>query len=173
MKTNLKQQGMQQVNSFYWDAVRNIVSHSVSRVLVGNFEFWKEDVVQDIIVKIIMKPTLFDESKGSFNSWLSVVARNAALDFIRVNKNYFSVIDLVSPFLMEEEDIDKEALFILLEEAIFRLGKKEKQLISLKFYEQKSGREIASVMNIPEKQVPIYIQRAKQKVVQIAQQLAA
>ena len=64
-------------------------------------------------------------------------------------------------------------MFILLEEAIFRLGKKEKQLISLKFYEQKSGREIASLMDIPEKHVPMYIQRAKQKVVQIAQQLAA
>ena len=54
-----------------------------------------------------------------------------------------------------------------METALEQLGGKSKELLTYQFLEGKSGREIATLVNMPEAQVPMYVRRAKLKLRQL------
>jgi RNA polymerase sigma-70 factor, ECF subfamily len=48
-----------------------------------------EDLLQETFVKIWKKIAMYDEAKGSLYTWMLNIARNTAIDFIRLRRNKF------------------------------------------------------------------------------------
>ena len=50
---------------------------------------------------------------------------------------------------------------------MMRLNEQDAQLLTLKYYEGKSSREITAITGIPENQVPVCMQRARKRLQQL------
>jgi RNA polymerase sigma-70 factor (ECF subfamily) len=42
-----------------------------------------EDILQEVFIQLWRKPGIFDSSRGNLAAWLSVIARNRAIDYLR------------------------------------------------------------------------------------------
>jgi RNA polymerase sigma-70 factor (ECF subfamily) len=54
-----------------------------------------EDVLQDVFIQLWRNPGLFDSSRGNLGAWLSVIARNRAIDAIRKRRPESEIADIV------------------------------------------------------------------------------
>ena len=61
----------------------------------------------------------------------------------------------------------REELFVSMENAMMRLNEQDAKLLTLKYYEGKSSREITAITGIPENQVPVFMQRARKRLQQL------
>jgi len=54
-----------------------------------------EDVLQEVFLQLWRKPTAFDSARGSLGSWLAVITRNRAIDFLRKRRPETDIEDVV------------------------------------------------------------------------------
>ena len=54
-----------------------------------------EDVLQDVFIQLWRNPGLFDSSRGNLGAWLSVIARNRAIDRLRKRRPESELDDVV------------------------------------------------------------------------------
>jgi RNA polymerase sigma-70 factor (ECF subfamily) len=54
-----------------------------------------EDVLQDVFMQLWRNPASFDSSRGSLGAWLTVIARNRAIDALRRRKPESDIEDVV------------------------------------------------------------------------------
>jgi RNA polymerase sigma-70 factor, ECF subfamily len=54
-----------------------------------------EDVLQDVFIQLWRNPGLFDSSRGNLAAWLSVIARNRAIDALRKRRPESEIDDIV------------------------------------------------------------------------------
>jgi RNA polymerase sigma-70 factor (ECF subfamily) len=54
-----------------------------------------EDILQEVFMQIWRNPGLFDSSRGNLAAWLSVIARNRAIDNLRKRKPETDIDDVV------------------------------------------------------------------------------
>ncbi|HJC22877.1 MAG TPA: sigma-70 family RNA polymerase sigma factor [Candidatus Eisenbergiella merdavium] len=103
-----------------------------------------------INLKRLEKPEFFD-------TWMSRIIINCACDFLKKQNRYdFHEPDDSLPARQEELSVDDR---LDLYQALDELAPDEKSLIILKYFEDKSFREIASILNIPESTVKTRLYR--------------
>lgn len=128
-----------------------------------------EDIVQNIFIKAYVHINSFDREQ-KFSSWLYGVAHNECVDYWRKNKKHRLVISLeanerLSSVLASEEDLaeciakrnDKEALI----RALGELPLKYREILILRFSEDKSYEDIAHILKKPVSTVGTLVRRAK------------
>jgi len=54
-----------------------------------------EDVLQDVFIQLWRNPGLFDSGRGNLGTWLSVIARNRAIDVLRKRRPESELDDVV------------------------------------------------------------------------------
>jgi RNA polymerase sigma-70 factor (ECF subfamily) len=54
-----------------------------------------EDILQDVFMQLWRNPGVFDSSRGNLAGWLSVIARNRAIDKLRKRKPETDIEDVV------------------------------------------------------------------------------
>lgn len=54
-----------------------------------------EDILQEVFLQLWRNPTIFDAGRGSLGAWLSVIARNRAIDLLRKRQVETDVEDVV------------------------------------------------------------------------------
>ena len=131
------------------------------------YQDWVDDVVQDILFKIIKHPEKYNPSIGSYESWLSIVTRNCCYDLMKKKDNkYANKVQLEEVYVGPEiasqwiEDIQVESM---LKHALTKLDGRDQKIIELKYFFHYSGKQIATKMSIPSDQVSVYLMRAKQR----------
>lgn len=152
-KKLLVQQDEEAFNKFYLDTVDIFF-----RYLKANY-FIDEDDMQDIIADFYIKcrnwfPS-FDIDQN-FSGWVWSIFKNTLKDFWKKKwESAFSEIDPENevPFedsLEDEEDyteiLDNEYTFAQIQKAMVELDEINKEIISLKFIEDKSYEEIAQIL---------------------------
>ena len=152
-KKLLVQQDEEAFNKFYLDTVDIFF-----RYLKANY-FIDEDDMQDIIADFYIKcrnwfPS-FDIDQN-FSGWVWSIFKNTLKDFWKKKwESAFSEIDPENevPFedsLEDEEDyteiLDNEYTFVQIQKAMVELDEINKEIISLKFIEDKSYEEIAQIL---------------------------
>ncbi len=126
----------------------------------------REEVLQDCILKIWQEIGRFDEEKGSWTSWLTAIARNAALSRARAEKRREA--DALSEEegdpgpTPEEEALRKERQQALLA-ALKTLKKSERILFYRKYYYNQSTAQIAAELGMGERAVEGKLYRIRQK----------
>ncbi|MDD3284752.1 MAG: RNA polymerase sigma factor [Patescibacteria group bacterium] len=130
---------------------------------VYNFVYNKteaEDITQDIFVKMWKNIKKFNQDKN-FKSWLFVIAKNTAIDFLRKKKSFvFSEFDneegdnilletIKDEDLIPDEILEKKDLKELLNNAISKLSLSYRTVIILHHVEEMTFREISEILKEP------------------------
>lgn len=128
-----------------------------------------EDLLQNSFVKIYKYLKSFDNS-FSFSSWIYRIVHNETYDFFRTKKrrpeitvdedsqNIFLDLESNDDF---EKDFDTALDTTILSQALERLDKKYRDVLFLRYSEDKDYRQISDILQIPEGSVATLIHRGK------------
>jgi RNA polymerase sigma factor (sigma-70 family) len=147
----------------------------VRRSLPSRYMHLAEDLAQDAIVKAIEKIDKYDPSKGNFKSWLYRVTQNLCFDTIR-SMNKMEMVPISSNVMHEtfsnlSKDVNYDGLKKI-RKAMKFLSDRDRMLITYRFMFNLSGREMAQLTGIPENQINIYFQRAKNRLIELCKEAA-
>jgi RNA polymerase sigma-70 factor (ECF subfamily) len=110
-----------------------------------------EDITQDFFVKLYkMAPTM--DLKDSHKTFLSVIARNMAIDFIRKDSRNISVDDFVEEGIepVEKETVEETVVGdMTVTEALATLSENERQVVSMKVLSDMTFKEISETLGVP------------------------
>lgn len=135
-----------------------------------------EDLLQNVFIKVYKHSQDFDSSR-KFSSWVYRIAHNEAVNFLkrRAKKIFISWEDIVlskdkleaerggesasDPWLVKE--IKKEV-----RDAIEKLPPRYKDILVMRYFQEKSYREISKILKKPVNTVGTLINRAKRKLLE-------
>jgi RNA polymerase sigma-70 factor (ECF subfamily) len=125
-----------------------------------------EDAVQEAFIKTYRDIQSFD-IKRKFSSWIYRIVHNESINQVRKNSKNVDmdeVGEIASSIDIANETatkIDNQKLSTQLLEAISKLPLKYREVVMLRFYEDKSYDEISDILRLPGNTVGTYISRAK------------
>ena len=125
-----------------------------------------EDLTSQTFLKALEKFDRFDESKGTFKSWIYQIARNVLVDHYRANK---PTRDLETAFDLAGEDDIEEAMKSSenqerVQKALTCLNEKQRELVILRVWDELSFKEIADFLGKTEASIKMTFYRALQDV---------
>ena len=148
-----------------WMLHQSFIKKTARKFLGEKYLDWLDDITQDAIIKAILNQDKYDNQVASLSAWLYTLTKNLCLDFMAKKKNdpycHMDISVAYSLSVNESNDIEKFELESQINTALSRLGSREKSLLTMKYYENQSGRDIAYALNLPEKNIPCYTMRAK------------
>jgi RNA polymerase sigma-70 factor (ECF subfamily) len=114
-----------------------------------------QDITSNVFCKALVNLSKYEDKGLSFSSWLYRIALNACYDFFREQKKKRTVV--LEDFMTEElvDEFDSEAEYMIkglkrLPSALNKLKPLDLELIELRFFEEKSFREIGEILSITE-----------------------
>jgi len=128
-----------------------------------------EDVLQDTFINVYLNLNGFDQSL-KFSSWIYRIAHNQTMDFFRRSKTKPQPAMTDAEVLMLEEvsdrrdlagDTDRRLTAGVLRAALEGLDDKYREVLTLKYLEEKSYEEISDILRKPMGTVATLINRAK------------
>ncbi len=143
-----EQQGLALLQQHYGAMVRYIVRGILPDARDA------EECVSDVFLRVWERFSAFDETRGSFNAWLTAIARNAAVDYRRrrgEDEHEWDGQAGASP--SPEDELLRREQARLLHEAIARLSPAEQQLFYRKYYYLQSNAQMAAELGLSERAV--------------------
>lgn len=153
------EQAMQKIICRYSRLLWSIVGAVLSQV--GTTENM-EECVADVFIDLWEHPQKYDESRGGLKAWLSVIARNKAIDRYR-QKTKIQTIPLEETVLaqmgVEPEMENREEL----QEALAELTEEEREILLRRYVYQQKPKEMAVALGLSVKQIENRLYRIKAK----------
>ena len=153
------EQAMQKIICRYSRLLWSIVGAVLSQV--GTTEDM-EECVADVFIDLWEHPQKYDESRGGLKAWLSVIARNKAIDRYR-QKTKIQTIPLEETVLaqmgVEPEMENREGL----QEALAELTEEEREILLRRYVYQQKPKEMAVALGVSVKQIEKRLYRIKAK----------
>lgn len=126
-----------------------------------------DDALQETFIKAYININSFNV-KRNFSSWIYRIAHNEAISFYRKSVKTLS-LDALGDKVVSESDnestiqkkLETKEQKKLLEKALLVLPLKYREVVVLRFYENKSYEDIAEILRIPTNTVGTYLNRAK------------
>ena len=123
------------------------------------------DLAQDTFIKAWTRLRTL-RKHASFPSWICSVARRIALDHLRRMKTRKEV-SMPEESFIESPDEHRPELsaegIALLEQAVYKLSERDRQLITLAYWKEMDTADVGRVMGIPEPNVRVYLHRARKR----------
>lgn len=132
----------------------------------------QEECLQDVAMRVWDKIHQYDETKGSFSSWLTALTRNTALNRAKVFCRSNALQEVSSEITTEEmpsteagpeEQILRQEQARVIRQAVVGLGSRDQQLFYRKYYYMQSTAQIAAEMGMTERSVEGRLYRMKKK----------
>jgi len=121
--------------------------------MLGQDSSKAQDFVQDLFIKLIEKPHLFDANR-KFSTWVYKIASNMCKnEYRRQNISFFSIEEyeqLPSEAVAIPLQVDQKIFSKHLKEAIERLKPAHKLCFVLRYQEELSIKEISHIVECPE-----------------------
>lgn len=125
-----------------------------------------DDILSDVYLKLCRTSQMYDEDKASVKTYLSYIARNAAIDFCRKSKAADENID-EHVELRTDEDMDEYILQAeraeLVNEALKQLDKKERDIFIMFYYFENTIDEISMNTEIKPSTLKSVLHRGRKK----------
>ncbi len=130
-----------------------------------------EDLVQEVFIKAYLNLNDFDTSLR-FSSWIYRIAHHQTISAyrkrqVRPEGNRIDVEENVLHQIASDEDIarnlDREIQAQVIREAIERLDEPTREILVLRYFEEKDYAEIADILQEPAGTVATHLYRAKKK----------
>ncbi|HOI59873.1 MAG TPA: sigma-70 family RNA polymerase sigma factor [Candidatus Pacearchaeota archaeon] len=134
----------------------------------------KEDILQDVFVKVYVNLNSFN-SDLKFSSWIYRITRNEVINNFRKFKRRPQIarIDPEDDFMSRirsgldlEHEINNKVDLDNIKQILNEINDKYKEVLVLKFLEEKDYREISDILKIPMGTVATYINRGKKELKQ-------
>lgn len=131
----------------------------------------RQDLLQDIFIKVYRNLNAFDTNL-SFSSWIYRIAHNETMSWFRkrsVRPEHFMVSDSDAVLGMLASTDDSEALHATqevgeeIQKGLALLPEKYRDVLTLRFFEEKSYEEIADILQVPLGTVATLVHRAKER----------
>lgn len=129
-----------------------------------------QDLLQDIFIKIYKNINSFNKDL-SFSSWIYRISHNEAISFFRHNKSRpeGNMVDDSEEILFRIEDesidlvqeIDQTINAKILQKVILDLDQKYRDVLVLRYFENRDYENISDILQIPKGSVATLIHRAK------------
>ncbi len=126
-----------------------------------------EDIAADVFMQLVVSPHKFN-FKSSLKTYLFVMARSRALDYLRKQKRHpsVSIDDETAEQLADTQDLEEHVLrneeSRRLHEAIAQLPEPQQIAVHLVYFEEYSYEDAARIMKKTRKQIDNLLYRAKQ-----------
>lgn len=153
------EQAMQKIICRYSRLLWSIVGAVLSQV--GTTEDM-EECVADVFIDLWEHPQKYDESRGGLKAWLSVIARNKAIDRYR-QKTKIQTIPLEETVLAQmgvEPEMENREEF---QEALAELTEEEREILLRRYVYQQKPKEMAVALGLSVKQIENRLYRIKAK----------
>ena len=113
-----------------------------------------EDITQEVFVRLWERPQAYDPGRGTLRAWLCVVGRSRALDWIRRSQTRSRYQTAAAAIAETPSEVD-DGLMLQTEikavrEAVQALPEHQRSAVLLAFYHQRTYREVARELDIPE-----------------------
>ena len=131
-----------------------------------------QDLLQEIFIKTYIHLNDYDHSL-QFSSWIYRIAHNEIISSFRKEKSVPTILEREEDFFLFEKVVDELDLTAedgpkhtaaSIQAAVDRLDPKSREIIVLKFFEEKRYEEISDILQIPQGTVATMINRAKKKI---------
>jgi RNA polymerase sigma-70 factor (ECF subfamily) len=169
-ETGLKNKTPQNIevnNTFYYKyepKIRVIVS---GILIHANQPNDIDDCINTVFLKIMEKLRQYDETRGSMEAFVAVIARSAALNYCKSNirKSKELIGDENLDYLSSPIEYQNEAeTKLLVENIIAKLNGQEKLLFTMRFLYYETPEEIAKILQIKRNTADKRISRLKNKI---------
>lgn len=155
---NSDDDGIQQLLKRYGALMRYVIAP------ILNNSHDTEDCLSEAVTRIWNKIYLYDTDKGSFKAWLTSLARNTALNYLkRTQLNGELSDDMPSTDRTPEEEILLRERRKALTDALDKMSQKDRGLIYRKYYYMQSLSQIASELGTTERAVEGRLYRLKKQ----------
>lgn len=130
-----------------------------------------EDILQNVFIKVYQNLNGFNP-QYKFSSWIYRISHNETISFIRKNKNQPRVLDIeesdefINSFASDfdlEREIDKKELAKEIRMVLSKMDEKYREVLILKFLEERDYEEISDILQKPLGTVGTLINRAKKQ----------
>lgn len=121
-----------------------------------------EDLTSEVFTKAFEKIHSYDNAKGPFGAWLYRIARNAVIDHYRTRKAHVPIDDMFD-IASDDRTIEQKDAVMALEkvsEYLKTLTPKQREIITLRIWEERSYREIAEIVGGTEASVKMAFSRS-------------
>lgn len=121
-----------------------------------------EDLTSDVFHRALKSLGSFDVTKGNFSTWLYRIARNRVIDYYRTNKETVPIDDVFDIGVDERTEAVIDATAKLKEVTAYleTINAKQREIIMLRVWEEKSYREIADIVGGTEDSVKMAFSRS-------------
>lgn len=128
------------------------------------------DIASQVFINAIQRIHTYEYKGYSFGSWLYRIAHNEICqEYRNAQKNRMVSLE-ESPFQLvdeKEDTVEKEAALILLESVLTNLKKKHLQILTLRYFENRSFKEIGDTLSITENSAKVRCFRALEKLKEV------
>lgn len=126
-----------------------------------------EDLCQEVFLSCYKHSDSFDPSRCDEHAWLYIIARNRLKNYYR-DKKTFDNIDDMDYELTDGLNITEQTVLLTelreeLAKVLKKMDERSRSIIIMRFFENKSHKEIAEILNMKEGSVRMAQQRALQK----------
>ena len=148
------------------DVIENLYRANFQRVY--NYAYYSllnsaeaEDVTSAVFVKVVANIDKYDASRASFGTWITRIAHNVLVDYHRTRKPTVSLEKVVVDEPAVEDDYpvldDRQQRVAKL---LACLSEQDRELIYLKYYQEKKNVEIAQLLDMNPMTVATRLRRA-------------
>lgn|SRR5574344_64223 len=138
-----------------------------------------EEVYQDVFVKVFRSIRDYEPERAALSTWLSRIAYNEAIDFLRKRRQPILCFDEHEEELacISEEEVDKafgqpnQETVQLIQSVLRQLPPDEKALVTMFYFDEKSLKEIAYITQSIPTTVASRLSRTRKKLYRIIKNL--
>ncbi len=147
-----------------------------------------EDLTQDVFLKLYKNLSSFDTQKGSFQTWITTLARNLLVDHFRrtrqdratdsIDASFDGEDDgptmadrLADPGISQEKHVANLQLRSRIQAALKHLSPELREAVILRDLEDMDYKEISQVLRIPEGTVKSRISRGRGELARLLQRI--
>lgn len=128
-----------------------------------------EELVQETMIKVWRKAPTYSPSQAAASTWMYTIARNTRIDWLRKH-NKVQLEELTADETYDEETGETPYSSLIqvrneknIKEHLTNLPQEQLQVLTLMYYQGKSGQEVANELNIPLGTVKSRVRLALQK----------
>jgi len=121
-----------------------------------------QDLTQETFIKVFLKIKTL-KRPAHFRAWTCSIGRNLVYDHLRKEQRRKTVPLEEIGEQKVPSGIEKRRKRMIIQDALMRLERRDRMLLSLVYYQGMTHAEVARIMKIPESNIKVYIHRARKR----------
>lgn len=153
--------GKPSFQEFYSEYYQKVVFY-INKKISNPFD--AEDLASEIFLYCYSHYDDYDPQKSALSTWLYLIVNSRIKNHYRDAKTYVDLESLVG--VLSDDTIDMDACIYLqqmkqqLEKAMNRLPDRQRQIVKMRYFEEKSNAEVAAALGMTQINVRVQLSRA-------------